>query len=462
MKTNLLFSVLLCVLIGCKKDKPVTVPIENVITSIKDKSFIQPPFDKLIKTFNKYIIDVKAGGEIISKTGIQIKFPINSFVDKEGNVLSGEVTISCREFKDPLDLFLSGIPMTYVTNDNKYVFESGGMFEIYAHQNNKEVFINKNNKPEVFLPTSRDAVGFDFFRLDTVQKQWTTKNELEKKLPVVQEDSDDELSIMDFPKEKMPIKPIIASGTRETFEIEIQTIALFPELKVFENIVFEVDESDTNYNPNDADIDWDRVSIKRSETKAGYVITFKNRQKEVSYRVKPVYEKENFESAIKTYQKEINRIKKEQEIANKKRIKKLREAQSKNFKKNDVNLTVEGRRVFDIDGFGIWNLDKLIKQEGDECFISFTDMNDKPIEINQYTIVYKELNAVFKCNTSKKCKILRRDNIMIWTVIDQQFAYVKFDWSEKNINKINLTLKLSILDKKVTSEKDIRKALGLE
>ena len=105
------------------------------------------PFDDVSRT--NYEVDNSSSATIKTSSGTAIKIPANAFVDENGNPVEGNVTVSYREFKNPLDFILSGIPMSYNDGEGKNQFISAGMFEINASVDGKKVFLKEGSKVEM-------------------------------------------------------------------------------------------------------------------------------------------------------------------------------------------------------------------------------------------------------------------------------------------------------------------------
>src|SRR5580698_4924840 len=98
--------VLLFILFSCNQTvQKTTTPL---IT--RADNFIKPPLAGVDVPFKEYKVDAEKGDTIFYKTGSIILFPPNAFVDENGNLIKGEVQIKYREFTNPIDLYLSGIP----------------------------------------------------------------------------------------------------------------------------------------------------------------------------------------------------------------------------------------------------------------------------------------------------------------------------------------------------------------
>lgn len=132
---------------------------------------VKPPVAGLDIAPNVYTADAKNGGLLEYPSGTKIIIPQNAFVDKAGNPVSGNVTISYREFRDPVDIMLSGIPMKYDSAGQSEDFESAGMFEMNASVNGEEVFLAPGKKVDMDFAVVDTASTYNFYRLDE-QKGW--------------------------------------------------------------------------------------------------------------------------------------------------------------------------------------------------------------------------------------------------------------------------------------------------
>lgn len=128
--------------------------------------FVKPPFVGLDVRKNTYSTSAVSGGKIEYPSGTQIFIPDHAFVDANGNEVKGEVTIDYREFRNPVDILVSGITMVYDTGGQKTNFESAGMFELNASVNGKEVFLAPGKKVNMNFAVVDTASSYNFYRLD--------------------------------------------------------------------------------------------------------------------------------------------------------------------------------------------------------------------------------------------------------------------------------------------------------
>lgn len=310
-------------IISCSNEKKEiniqTINYDSLNNKTANNQFISPPIKEISIPFENCIINTKTGGNIVFKTGSSIYFPPNAFIDKNGEVIKGDVNIAYREFSDPFDFFIAGIPMNYDTLNSSYTFESAGMCEINAQKDNDVVFVNPQNKPIISLYSRDNDPSHNLYYLDTIQKRWIVKGKSKiKNTSKIKENTKKPLyhpiaeNNITLPPE--PIKPNKANNEKPSFSVNIPYVDFVPELKIFKNTKFEIDDSEKNYDPNEANYEWDNVSLKETNIKGIYLIVFSTLKRKISYRVRPVYEGVDYAEAMEIFteqqkQYEIEKLK---------------------------------------------------------------------------------------------------------------------------------------------------------
>ncbi len=127
----------------------IHLPEENN-PSVKQPLPFHPPLPKLVQPAVVTKVNSTIGQDINTSHQTIIKIPPRAFVDKNGKVIEGEVNVAYKEYYNPIDIFLSGIPMNYDSGSSEQLV-SAGMIEIAATHNNEPVFVNKENKINVML-----------------------------------------------------------------------------------------------------------------------------------------------------------------------------------------------------------------------------------------------------------------------------------------------------------------------
>ena len=298
MKINL-FSLLMLVTlyIGCNQ-----ADTKEITANKQTTNFIQGPIKNADIPFKDYLIDGEKGDTLFYQTGSIIIFPPNSFIDKDGNTIKGNVKVKYREFTNPIDFYLSGIPMSFDSLGKQYTFESSGMCEIHAYKDGLPVLVNPKNKPQINIVTQNASSEHNLYYLDTNQHKWVNKgvsivtdlNNLTKDKKTI--DPSNYTAINE------PIKPQKATNKSPVIKIVIDP-ASFKELLVYDNLKFQLDPNEKNFNPSDTADDWSDVELLKGSTKGLYTVKFSNATRSVSYSAKPVLEGKDYEKALKVFEK---------------------------------------------------------------------------------------------------------------------------------------------------------------
>jgi hypothetical protein len=145
---------------------------EKSITSGDKLDLFRSPVPALAVPKAIYTVDAAFGGVLDYLSGSQISIPQDAFVDGNNKPVTGNVTLSYREFSNPVHIAFSGIPMTYSGKDSSYPMESAGMFQINATQDDQPVFLKKGKAIDVSMVTSDTTDNYNLYRIDTATKEW--------------------------------------------------------------------------------------------------------------------------------------------------------------------------------------------------------------------------------------------------------------------------------------------------
>jgi hypothetical protein len=430
--------------------------------------FVHPPIQQADVPFSDYVVDASRGDTIMYSSGSVLLFPPDAFVDKNGNVVKGNINIKYREFSNPVDQFLSGIPMDYDSGGVHYTFESAGMVDIQAFKNGEPVFVNKNKKPEINLASSNTDPKQNLYYLDTVSQQWVNrgkseilvlgKSNLQVKNPVAETE--------DVPK---PVQPYKVDEELPIIKVTIDS-GSFAELMAYNNLKFQLDKSENRFNGEDSKIVWDDIKLKKGSQYGMYNIQFikasEKINKSVEYKVRPVLEEKDYAKAIRIYDNQLKKY--NQKIEDRKMADKANKAQylkdsmdnvsiaKENEKTDRLNKIIDAKNVetlkhnkivantnlsnrtyrdFYLDYFGIWNCDYPIHDDNPIWVQpNFVDNNGKPIELFGANLFVKKFNGLFQILKYKLPVSRDREN-MIVGVYDGRFAYITYeDFKKLNIN----------------------------
>jgi hypothetical protein len=218
-------SATLCVVVflmtACKEQEKKDVKAPEATTSTTADRFIDPPLKSADVPYEEYEVDAAKGDTLVYPTGSIILFPPNAFVDEAGKPVTGKVQVKYREFKDPVDFFLAGMPMQYDSSGVAYRFISSGMLDIRAFKDGKPVFVNKAAKPEINLASKDNSSGHSLYFLDTVQQKWINKGDMqltERRAPKKENPAAPAVAPKELPE---PVKPQKAGNNSPVLRIEI-------------------------------------------------------------------------------------------------------------------------------------------------------------------------------------------------------------------------------------------------
>ncbi len=405
------------------------------------KHCVQPPLAGMQKEFASYKISRKNGGSIHYASGSIIKIPANAFINKNGNPVSDSVEIKYREFHNPLDIFLSGIPMNYDSAEKKYTFESAGMLEILAFDREENLMLNENTSIEISMASSDKDSRFNLYELDTVNKNWVCKGKDKITFPEKINSTENKSDFTyDFVTEKI-IKPEISDDKKFSFKISFDK-NLFPELSAYDNVLFEV--ADNNFNQKFYKINWDKISLNATNAKGIYSVKLKKADTTVAVSAKPVFEKEDYAKAMETFDakvKQANKQSEEKEAEKNSRLNKVNKNLSTYNRDKMVSaakgmsavmnsIQVDAFRNFRIQRLGIFNCDVPMPPLPVEAVVRYANAvrkdgsKPKKLDYSQIFMVQKGINTVFRFSINEPIRFKLSAPKIIWTLTDKrEFAF---------------------------------------
>lgn len=482
--------------------------------------FVNPPLPAIDVPFTEYSVDAEKGDTIFHHTGSILYFPPSAFTDEQGNILKGTTSIFYREFSDPLDFFVSGIPMNYDSAGRRYNFESSGMCEITAYQDNKAVFVNKNAAPVIHLSGSNKSDLHNLYFLDTTNRRWEFRGK--DKITAVK-DLAQPVKIQSYISNEntgLPVKPVRpqkASDNRPAFSIAIDP-GSFEELFAYDKLKMEVMD-DKNYNREDAEEHWATVKLDHTNAEGIYLITFANDKRKVSYKVRPVLEGADYDAALKVFNEKEKAYrqalaertarekrygdsiqvlnsewKKKMELERKRndslnnlivrRNKVLREMMTNQVintdttalfvfdeqtlqkwakNANDFKLSSEIVRSFAINRFGTWNCDHPQFPQYEMPLIArYVNESGNNISLSNIAVVYKTFNGITQYQ-GNSIRVVPGQQNMLWSIGDSTFFYFTYDdFMQTGIQRgtKEFTFKMRKAAQPVTSYNDIRKLVN--
>lgn len=479
-----------------KLTNPVTADSQTLVDSValadfyaqeEAKPCVNPPLAEINVPTTIYKVNAEKGATLEFKTGSKITIPKNSFVDGNGKLVKGDVELHYREFHDPVDFFVAGIPMTYDSAGVRYHFESAGMMEMNAYQGNEKLAVAPEKSINIALASNYSGTKYNLYKLDTAVNNWAClgKDKVVSVVPKSAENFDDktpnsvaetpeyktietkketllqekEVKLTALPKlSKEPLKPQEAKKNKYTFDLDVDAKE-YPELAVYKDVMFEVGAENKNFNSSMYDVTWDEALIKEGADKGkNYMLSLKKASKQYDLVVYPVFEGKNYEKALAVFQEKFTKYTSEldkRKVAEAKveqeyqavlaKLKQQQQELERRWKEREENQfklmsnQEKVQRLFAVNGFGIYNCDNpLAYPTGITCKAKLNGENDKRINCYNVYLVDKAKNGIF---TYAKNPVVNfsfnpaSENIL-WTVESGVLYWLKpeqFSGIEKNV-----------------------------
>ncbi|MFN8257343.1 MAG: hypothetical protein U0W24_16735 [Bacteroidales bacterium] len=326
----------------------VIISEENLFNSDKDSSepLLQLPIKGVDVPFESQFFNADSGAVLNYKTGSSVIIPASSFVDENGNPVTGKVELKFREFRDVADIYLAGIPMHFEQEGENLVLESAAMCEINAFKDGKALKIKQGKKIEIMQTSYTQNNDFNLYRFDKNEGKWIEKGkdtplDLNTELTGKTNFGMDEKTASLYNE---PIKPKNIDEAKNSISVNFEE-SEFPELAIYKNVEFVIDENDKTYNPSHADIVWEDVYLKKGPNQGSFIITFTKGTKKVSYKVYPGFRDKNYENAMIVYNKKLKEYNSIREDRILKEKMESRELLLNNRKQDSINKLIIARNA---------------------------------------------------------------------------------------------------------------------
>lgn len=459
MKTYLTFAlgIATCVLVSsCQEKGNATTPPQTT-----EEIAFTSPVPNVAINYEELVINPSKDTVIHRHTGTLLEIPKNAFLNSKGEAITTPVKINFREFSNPLEIYLGGIPMDYVNEKGeKMAFESAGMFEITVSNKEEDIQVNPNNKIKVTMNSYQSQNNFNNYDYDSTKKQWTVtgQNTFSK--------TSKETEIEALPKAPEPPR----MATAYSFQIA----DVFHDentLADYENVWFE-----PVVRREKDQIGFDSKDIKVKDLDNGtYEIEFipwlklhdSIPTKVVCYLA--FKDKASYNKALKRYQKRYaTRIK----IAREKRIQLERDWENYYRKKKEYDLFIAKNavkkakgadkiiRTLEVNQFGFVNCDLPINYpQGAKMKVSFTNEVNEPLVLKNVVLVELGTNALFRYQETIQYNP-NKSNYLWGITPEGKFAYfTSEDFKQLNHKKKKATLKMHVHPEELNTYDEIMKVL---
>ncbi|MCW5906835.1 MAG: hypothetical protein KIS94_03165 [Chitinophagales bacterium] len=460
-------------------------------------SFIQPPVAEVNINATNFIINTASDTVVTYKTGSHIYIPANAFLNENGNVVTGEIELSYREFHDIADVFIAGIPMVYDSAGEEYHFETAGMMEIIARQNGKELFANPGALIKVEMVSHNTEDKFNTYCLDTTKRTWeyVAQNNYNKPTVAKKEKQEAKKSAKQIEKEKelktaiaaieqtKPVEPRKVDEQKPRFTIKVDKNE-FPEIAIYENMKFQVE--DKNYNTAKAKVLWENVELKRVAGTLNYEVTFSNARESYTVIATPVFADKDYAAAKKVYDEkykeyetalakkkaEQEKLKAEMEVKAKEieqKIQQQMKEQQERIRTYEAGLAQSDLmyRTFTVARFGIWNCDyPQSLPEGGNVLARFENKDTgKSLDLHMVYLVERGRNAMYTYypDRLKAFRFNPQKENFVWLVTrDMKIAVVRADDFRASVKKTgDVTFKAEVVEQKFKTSEEVKEYLEI-
>ncbi len=386
------------------EDKTTIVTNDKIIQT--QTAYINEPLKDIKIAYEENMVDGQKGGEISYPSGNSILVPADVFVFEDGTPVTGPVNLKFREFKNPKDIFLSGIPMGYDSAGTGYTLESAGMIELAGTANNKPVKLKAGKTLQVTIPSEFSEDNYNLYQLDTVKKNWVFNGRDSMQTKSTKQSND---FTYQPEQESALIKPRLADAVRYQCGLVIDK-KQFPELAPYDSVKFEV--IDNNFKPKFYKIHWDYASVKPGSTKGNYILSLKKADTTIVVNAVPVFKEKDYKAAVEQFQKRQNTV---QKAVDQKNIK--RDEAVASLVKKSPGIT---NRILVITQMGYWNSDRPLPKIPEALTLNFgnimVDKNSKVVECKTIYVVQKNTNTVFTYPANGDMLVNTKTKNLVWTV----------------------------------------------
>jgi len=359
---------------------------------------VNPPEPDLLKA-ERFIINGSRKARLSSSKGTRLRVPEKAFRFPDGTPCYGQVEIVFHEYHNPLEIFLSGIPMQYDSGGVSYTFESAGMFDISAFSNGIPLLLAEGKGIGIDL-VSNDPGSYNIYRFDTVSNKWVYKsaeNQENLRAVIVQTPEPqviDTPALPDEPAVDFAMETGLAKRNPANFAFKVDFDENeFSELKDAKGVVFEIDDTVTDKNLLRGK--WDSLSLKRNSNQ-GYTLSLYRLKRQFSFKARPVVSSEEYEQRESAYRHQQSARTEERAVRMQSAVIQERRMDAQNSSQQTWAYT-RSMTVYDL---GKWNYDRPVPKPvmAKALKAEFTDDQGNRLQTKSVFVVQKGVNILWSYN----------------------------------------------------------------
>lgn len=427
---------------SCNSENKDTNEKENTndsnVTAALTKEINEPAFENLDIEYDKHKYSANEEKTFKSESGSEISIPKNAFVDADGNPIEGSVDIQYREILSPSEIIFSGVDMKYEKDGEVHDFQTAGMFDIRAFNNGEEVFLQKGK--EVTVSFASNIKGdYDFYYYNENEKNWVDTDY--GKVEMTNDSENEDIAPTTF---KMP-KPIKIDPANDLI-IEVKAnYSNFPNLRKYKGMVWKYAGNKTKEEVKGllSKVWTDSKLSELDSDNNKYTLTMMNGKKAYDFVVSPVLSGRSYKKALAIYEKE----KKKSELVNTSPYTVKRKVSISQMGLHNYDAIYSADRMIVNTDFEIKHNEQLMPSEDINLF-HITGENNVVVKYRHRT----NTKLYFSPSAKNKIVAIMPGNKVAVMSIDE-FNKVSTECSLKGLK--SYTLKLNLVDKKITSPADL-------
>jgi len=446
--------VLLLVITNCKTNTKQEVSEDIVKTVYNAMKF------EIAETFTNFKLDYQTVSCAVGKEfkykfsdGTEILVPADAFVDENGNPVKGDVSIKYKSIKSPSEIIASGLHLLYKQGDSVVPFITGGMFELNAEQNGKQLKLKTGSAIKMNY-ASIDSSNYNFYYYDKVKNEWSYLSDANKlATDKIVEDNKFDNQTSDN-SVGYALKPVLYNEETDFIVMMDLNYKKIPQLAKLTKVMWKYTGSKTK-----AEITalitkkWKSTDFVENKNKKGeYLVELKGEKSEEKIEVTPVFSKAEYNKALALYDASINN---KQEDVNK-------VANSDTVEEEYVSREVS------LINLGTYNVDVCALENAYGVYANFT-FSDKTYDngakdykyfvisnngqsVTRYNLANTNVVAFFKNTNTKIIAILPDNKVAVMSSSDFSNLTLK--------PQTEVTFNLNVIAKTVESEAELDKIIS--
>ncbi|MCB0397399.1 MAG: hypothetical protein KDD36_12125 [Flavobacteriales bacterium] len=428
----------------------------------------QPPFATLDIPFTTYQVNADSGRVIEHPGGSRILIPPHAFLDNQGEIFRNEAYVRYREFQDAPSICLSGISMKY-DSVGQHLLESAGMMEIRAfNKNGEELFTNPAKPIQVELTSDDESTSYNLYKMNDDSGNWeyigkdkvsvletrsrvtepetsnrkfqtSSSDETQMDTLALEIDSSQEIGVENLPGYKAKLNLFRPDDVEkiQSYNFRFTDISRKqPEMEPLDGLVWHYERSIQNQDEDLAFFEmllsnrfkggnyiyryWHNIALTYSERNpTDYLSAHFSKDKTINIKLYPSLEGKfkdmtcgDIYRAYKNAWEAGERTRENPAMVAAKR------------KGERYVTTIKVNRSFALDGFGLYNCDKILMFSPRKFYATYKSRDGEELKIQNASVLISERRSVIRCFAKEQMYDPKFNCMMMMVLEDGRMAIV--------------------------------------